>query len=247
MRMAIVVTVLAMIGAALGAQRSSPPERRTVWSGVFSAPQAARGASLFSQHCESCHGAELRGNEGPALVGPAFMRNWTGLTVRELFRHIKVAMPEDGPTSVSDAEKADILAFIFQKNGFAVGNQPLSADLNELGTVMFEGQNGPEPPPTGATVLAAGCLTGGAGEWTLTQASEPVRTTLEAMHDLDLPDANEKTSGTATIRLIGMPATTLKHGQRVNVVGLMTRPTASTQTDGINVLELSPLAGDCSR
>jgi hypothetical protein len=119
--------------------------------------------------------------------------------------------------------------------------------MNELATVMFEGQNGPEPPPTGAAVLAVGCLTGGAGAWTLTQASEPVRTTLEAVHDPDFHDANEKALGAATIHLIGMPATTPKDGQKVSVVGLMTRASRSTQTDGINVLELAPIAGDCSR
>ena len=246
MRVAILVTALATIAAASSAQPSPAANHRSVWSGVFTAAQADRGASSFRQHCESCHGAELRGNEGPALVGPSFTRNWTGLTVRELFRHIKVAMPEDGPSTVSDADKIDILAFVFQRNGFPAGSQPMTADAVALAAIAFEGQNGPEPPPTGATVLAVGCLTSvGAGTWTLTEASEPVRTTLEAVHDPDVHDASETPLGTTALRLIGVPGTNLQHGQRVAVVGFMTRATVSTQTDGINVLELSTLSGEC--
>jgi mono/diheme cytochrome c family protein len=248
MRVAIFVAGLAMIvAAAYGAQRSPAANHRTVWSGVFTAVQAERGASLFRQHCEACHGSELRGNEGPALVGPPFTRNWTGLTVRELFRHIRVAMPEDAPSSVSDAEKVDILAFVFQKNGFPAGTQTMTANAVELAAIAFEGQNGPEPPPTGATVLAVGCLTSvGAGTWTLTQASEPVRTTLEAVQDPDVHDASETPLGTTALRLLGVPGTNLPDGQKVAVVGFMTRAAASTQTDGINVLELSTL-GECLR
>jgi hypothetical protein len=249
MRVAILVTGLAMIGAAAyGAQRSPSASYRTVWSGIFTAAQADRGASLFRQHCEACHGPELRGNEGPALVGPAFTRNWTGLTLRELFRHIRVAMPEDAPSSVSDADKVDILAFVFQRNGFPAGTQPMTANAVELAAIMFEGQNGPEPPPTGATVFAVGCLTSaGAGAWTLTQASAPERTTLEAVNDPDVHDASETPLGTAALRLLDVPGTNLQDGQKVAVVGFMTRAAASTQTDGINVLELSALSGECRR
>ncbi len=249
MRLAILVTALAMIGAAVSsAQNSSSASRRTVWSGIFTIAQSARGASLFKDHCESCHGAELRGNEGPALLGAAFTRNWTGLSVRELFRHIKVAMPEDAPASVNDADKADILAFIFQSNGFPAGSQPLTADMGELAAIMFEGKNGSEPPPTGATVFAVGCLAAvDAKTWSLTHASEPVRTTLEAVHDPDVHDASKTSLGTATLGLLGVPATDAQEGQRVAVVGFMTRAATPTQTDGINVLELSTLPGDCPR
>ena len=247
MRVAFLITGVAVIGALAQTQAQSP-SRWTVWSGVFTAAQSERGGSLFRDHCESCHGAELRGNEGPALVGAAFARNWTGLPVRELFRHIKVAMPEDAPASVSDADKADILAFIFHSNGFPSGAQRLTANMGELAAIMFEGRNGPEPPPTGATIFAIGCLTtAGPNSWTLTHAAEPVRTTFEAVHDPDVQSGRGMSLGAATLRLIGVPTTNAQDGQKVAVVGFMTRAATPTQGDGINVVELSDVPGECPR
>jgi mono/diheme cytochrome c family protein len=247
MRAAFLITGVAVIGALAQAQAQSST-RRSVWSGVFTAAQSERGGSLFRDHCESCHGAELRGNEGPALVGAPFARNWTGLPVRELFRHIKVAMPEDAPASVTDADKADILAFIFQSNGFPSGTEPLTANMGELAAIIFEGQSGPEPPPTGATIVTIGCLTtAGANTWTLTHAAEPRRTTLEAVHDPDVQTASGMSLGTATLRLISVPTTNAQDGQRVAVVGFMTRAATPAQGDGINVVELSEVPGECPR
>jgi mono/diheme cytochrome c family protein len=42
---------------------------KTVWDGVFSADQAARGRLAFSGECAECHGGNLEGGEGKALSG----------------------------------------------------------------------------------------------------------------------------------------------------------------------------------
>jgi hypothetical protein len=219
--------------------------RRTVWTGVFTDAQADRGASGFTTHCEGCHGRELAGGMGPALVGPGFMRNWTGLTLRELFHHVRVAMPEEAVSSVTDREKLDILAFIFRRNGFPSGNRELTTDPLELGGIAFEAQTGPEPPPTGSTVRTFGCLIReAAGGWLLQQATEPVRTTLEAERDQKPGDRpTPPAPGAAMIRLIGVPAGAMPIGQRVRLIGLMVR-----EPDGsrINVLELSALGAGCT-
>jgi mono/diheme cytochrome c family protein len=217
--------------------------RRTIWSGVYTEAQAARGAVAFRAHCEACHGVELGGGVGPALTGSGFMRNWTGLTLRELFHHIKVAMPEEAVSSVSEADKLDILTFIFQENGFPPGREPLSGNPDELATVMFEGRNGPEPPPTGATVRAVGCLkSAGSNVWQLTQASEPVRTTLELAREISPKESLAVPTGARTIRLLGIPAGNSTTDQRVVVTGLMIREKGE---ESVNVLDLAPVGSTC--
>ena len=43
----------------------------------YSLTQAAEGRGLYDEHCASCHGINLLGNEsGPALSGKAFLDRW---------------------------------------------------------------------------------------------------------------------------------------------------------------------------
>src|SRR5262245_48729559 len=87
---------LAMIGvfhSALRAQETSPPPH-SVWDGAYTAEQAMRGEALYAQECARCHGADLSGvDEAPPLSGGAFLANWDGLTVGDLFERIRISMP----------------------------------------------------------------------------------------------------------------------------------------------------------
>ena len=47
--------------------------RKTVWDGVFTAEQAARGQMIYATTCAACHGADLGGVNHPALKGEAFL------------------------------------------------------------------------------------------------------------------------------------------------------------------------------
>jgi hypothetical protein len=161
------------------------------------------------------------------------------LTVRDLFDYVKAAMPEDAPGSVSDAEKLDILAFVFEKNGFPAGADPLTADGASLGRLMIEGKDGPTPPPVGAVVRTVGCVAREAQKvWVLRQATEPVRTTLTA----PTSDPATPVSGSLTLRLTGSAGLTAHEGQRVAVVGLMIRSSAG---DGVNVLHVTTVGPGC--
>src|SRR3989442_1483772 len=72
--------------------------QRTVWDGVYSPAQAQRGEAAFVQACSNCHGRTLEGADmTPALTGGAFMANWDGLTVGDLFDRIRISMPADRP------------------------------------------------------------------------------------------------------------------------------------------------------
>src|SRR5206468_325985 len=60
---------------------SRPP--RSVWEGVFTAPQAARGAESYQYSCAMCHSPDLEGDAGrdvPALYGEEFVGGWNGRT-----------------------------------------------------------------------------------------------------------------------------------------------------------------------
>jgi S-disulfanyl-L-cysteine oxidoreductase SoxD len=65
---------------------STAAEVRSVWDGVYTNEQAARGLKLYAAECARCHGDNLLGGEStPELVGDSFLERWNGKTVAELF------------------------------------------------------------------------------------------------------------------------------------------------------------------
>jgi hypothetical protein len=83
-----------------------------VWDGVYSDEQARRGESQYGRFCESCHGADLAGNqvdEVPALTWDAFLMQWNDRTVKDLFDSIKRAMPRDNPGSLNQRAYVDVI------------------------------------------------------------------------------------------------------------------------------------------
>jgi mono/diheme cytochrome c family protein len=234
---------MAVVYSEAPAHSQQPTDVRTVWSGIYSAEQAARGSVAFNTHCRSCHGSDLRGGEGSALIEAAFMLHWSGRSVAELFEYIRKGMPEDAASTVEDADKLDILTYIFERNGFPAGDRPLTADVLGAAKILIEGKDGPAPPPTGATVRTVGCVTRDGGGWLLREATDPVRTTVDPA--AAQPDANQLPSqaATATFQLIGASGIEAHQNQRVVVIGLMIR---STKGDSLNVLRLTPLGSGCS-
>src|SRR5579863_8614743 len=84
---------------------------RSVWDGVYTDVQAKRGEPLYRQHCGACHGAAMEGGEeAPPLAGGAFLSNWNGLTVGDLFDRMCTTMPQGKPGRLSRQDNADILA-----------------------------------------------------------------------------------------------------------------------------------------
>lgn len=113
----------------------------SVWDGVYSGEQAKRGQALYGKACASCHGTELSGGEeAPPLAGAAFLANWSGLTVGELFERIRVSMPAQSPGSLSRQENADILAYVLSANRFPAGKTDLPKDTELLKQIRLEAQ-----------------------------------------------------------------------------------------------------------
>jgi mono/diheme cytochrome c family protein len=112
---------------------------KTVWDGIYSTEQAARGGALYANQCESCHGADLSGGGPmPALSGEDFRKEWDGQSVGDLFERMRVSMPADHPGSLSREQNADILAFLLKSNEFPAGNNELKGDTAALNQIRFQ-------------------------------------------------------------------------------------------------------------
>jgi len=119
-----------------GAGASAPAggaQAASVWDGVYTAAQQNRGDGLYARECSTCHGETLKGGEGaPALVGAAFVTDWSKGTLSDLFDKISQTMPAppEQPGKLSPQQNADVLAFVLSKNGFPSGaaDLPVSAD-----------------------------------------------------------------------------------------------------------------------
>jgi mono/diheme cytochrome c family protein len=115
------------------------PPTKSIWDGVYTEAQAARGKDLYSNQCSSCHGAELTGGEmAPGLAGGEFISGWDGLTVGDLFERVRVSMPQNAPGSLSGQQNADILSFVFSVNKFPTGSEELAKEAGILKTIKFE-------------------------------------------------------------------------------------------------------------
>jgi quinoprotein glucose dehydrogenase len=112
---------------------------RTVWDGVFTKEQADRGAEAYQKACSECHGNDLAGDGfAPGLANPDFSANWNGTTVGDFFERIRISMPPNGPTGVTPAAKADIVAHILNFNKFPEGKEELKPDAAALKQIAIE-------------------------------------------------------------------------------------------------------------
>jgi S-disulfanyl-L-cysteine oxidoreductase SoxD len=109
------------------------PSTGSVWSGVFTEEQARRGQALYSRECAVCHGSDMAGaDEVPALSGPAFLANWDGLTMNDLFERIRVSMPPNKQGRLSRQQIVDLLSHLLNVNGFPAGKSELDPKAEML-------------------------------------------------------------------------------------------------------------------
>ena len=105
---------------------------KTVNDGVYTDAQAGRGQALFGQQCVQCHGADLTGAGGPALVGKDFLGAWGGMSLGDLVEKIATSMPSGAPGSISRIQSVDLVAFILKSNSFPAGSAELDSDAATL-------------------------------------------------------------------------------------------------------------------
>jgi mono/diheme cytochrome c family protein len=112
------------------AATQSSDERSTL-SGVYTDKQAEAGADVFSNICSNCHKVAEHANA-------AFKTKWNGALVWDLYQIIGETMPKDDPESLSLSERAEIVAFLLQKNGLPAGTADLSTDPAALKKIKIE-------------------------------------------------------------------------------------------------------------
>jgi mono/diheme cytochrome c family protein len=114
-------------------------ESRSVWDGVFTESQSDRGKALYGRACASCHGDTLGGGESaPPLVGEAFLSNWNGLTVGDLYDRIRVSMPQDNPGRLTRQQDADIVAYMLAFNQYPAGKAELDTHSEVLKQIQIK-------------------------------------------------------------------------------------------------------------
>jgi S-disulfanyl-L-cysteine oxidoreductase SoxD len=183
--------VPAILGAGQApADTGEAAEARSVWDGVFTAEQAARGRSHYAEHCSGCHGASLQGGEHRALAGDRFWTSWQDTTVDRLLTYVSTSMPhsEDGSLqgALGTGVYADIVAHILSTNAFPAGADVLTPD--SIAGVHIVRRDGPSELPAGSFVHVVGCLARGPNrDWQLLRASAPARVLSGESDNLDAP------------------------------------------------------------
>ena len=130
---------IAVARGVLRAQESTATVTGSVWDGVYTEEQAKRGEALYQKECQGCHGVALAGGESsPALTGGAFLSNWNGLRLGDLFERIRKTMPQNVPGKLNRQQNADVLAFVLSANKFPGGKMELSRQVEFLKEIWFE-------------------------------------------------------------------------------------------------------------
>ena len=139
MKIVLPPVALALVAAAFtGAFAQSP---KSVWTGVYTAEQAARGAELYTSVCAECHGDDLEGRErAAALAGGAFAQRWDGASLKKLFERMEEMPPDDPQSRLAPKQYADILAFVLSANKIPAGTGPLVSDKDTLAGILYTSQ-----------------------------------------------------------------------------------------------------------
>jgi len=111
----------------------------SVWDGVFTAEQAARGKKLYTDSCTDCHDTDLKPvDDAKPLIGEPFLKSWNLKTVGRLIDTTKRTMPPDTPNSISRKDATDMVAYILSMNGFPAGKAELDPASPLLKEIVIE-------------------------------------------------------------------------------------------------------------
>jgi len=104
-------------------QRSDARFERMAAQGAYSAEQAATGRVVYTRSCSACHGADFAPAPGvPPVKGQAFIANWRGRSVGELFAYVRDFMPPGAGRSLSEVQYLQVTAYLLQANDYPAGS-----------------------------------------------------------------------------------------------------------------------------
>ncbi len=119
----------------------------SVWDGVFTEAQATRGQAVYEGECAFCHGRRLNGapddpdmRSSPPLARARFLRIWDGRSLATLFEYTRATMPENNPSSLTEQEYVDVIAYMLTVGGMPAGNDELQPDPQSLARVVIQAQ-----------------------------------------------------------------------------------------------------------
>ena len=119
---------------------------RTVWDGVYSTAQAARGQKAYVAECARCHGKALEGLEDASpLVGPEFLKSWESKNVGRLVDVTRRTMPPETAGTMSRPLTIELVAFLLSSNGFPAGQTDLETNAAALRQISIEPKPGTAP------------------------------------------------------------------------------------------------------
>jgi mono/diheme cytochrome c family protein len=95
---------------------------------TYTQEQVTQGRQVYSAHCSRCHGADLKGQAGPALAGPAFKSSieYSKMSAKQLFDFMSTQMPYDDPGSLHKNQYLDVLAYLLSKNNYPASHSKLT-------------------------------------------------------------------------------------------------------------------------
>jgi len=153
---AVAAVVGLMSGQDVGAagRQAASAARRTIVDGVYTVEQARRGREQYRKRCVLCHLDKGQGHqaapiiagesleregdaEAPPIAGDAFLTQWNGRTVKDLFDKMAGTMPVGGAGTLRPQEYADVLAFLFEISKLPAGQQELPAAPDQLALITI--------------------------------------------------------------------------------------------------------------
>jgi polar amino acid transport system substrate-binding protein len=116
---------------------SAPAAPTSALPALYTEAQAADGEKKFQENCSRCHGHDLSGISGPALVGPTFASVKAGFTLGNIFLIVSQNMPATQPGSLAHDDYVQIMSFLLKKNGYPAGTAALTYDGATKSKVLF--------------------------------------------------------------------------------------------------------------
>jgi mono/diheme cytochrome c family protein len=231
--------LLASATAGLATAQTSTP-RATVWDGVYTEAQAARGVTAFGQSCAGCHTLSAEGKA--PLVGEPFWKSFAQKNVGDLLEFVSTYMPNGTPGSLSEPTYNDIVALMLKSNGFPAGTTELGR--NASAGVRIVPKDGSAELPANALARVVGCLARSGAGWVVTSATTPERAERVAPGAEDAAIQDKiRPLGNRTIQLkFVLTRLDAWAGSRVAVSGLLM---GAGGVDGINVTAVNRVAEKC--
>jgi mono/diheme cytochrome c family protein len=218
----------------------------TIWDGVYTTAQAERGKATFDTSCSRCHNSDLSGSDrGPTLVGDKFLANWLDGNLEALFSFIRDQMPQGSANIVNDAGKADVLAYMLQRNNYPTGKTELTPDTGKLEMVQILRKGAKPGLQNLSFVQVVGCLEPGPGErWMITNSSARPGSRERGVSATELERAKTRALGKDTYTLVSAtpfePAN--RKGHKVTAKGLLYLQPGDSR---LNLTALETLAEKC--